>query len=90
MPFKNFYSGRMLWDNSMANTGAVWTRKNPSGLLVSVVGADHVQFGGGVPNRYAYAAGLELDKVRTVILNPSDGTRPGPSSKLCEPTRPCP
>ena len=33
MPFKNFYSGSMLWDNSMANTGAEWTRKNPSGLL---------------------------------------------------------
>merc|ERR1719174_2832757 len=70
MPFKNFYSGRMLWDNSMANTGAAWTKNNPSGLLVSIVGADHVKFGGGVPNRYAYAAGLDLDKVRTVILNP--------------------
>ena len=47
MPFKNFYSGRMLWDNSMANKAAEWTRKNPSGLLVSIVGADHVKFGGG-------------------------------------------
>ena len=90
MPFKNFYSGRMLWDNSMANTGAVWTRKNPSGLLVSIVGADHVKFGGGVPNRYAYAAGLELDKVRTVILNPSAVDTAGPQLETLRADAPVP
>ena len=36
---------RMLWDNSMANKGQNG-RENPSGLLVSIVGADHVKFGG--------------------------------------------
>ena len=90
MPFKNFYSGRMLWDNSMATTGAVWTRKNPSGLLVSVIGADHVKFGGGVPNRYAYAAGLELDKVRTVILNPSAVDTAGPQLETLRADAPVP
>ncbi|CAH0364616.1 unnamed protein product [Pelagomonas calceolata] len=90
MPFKNFYSGRMLWDNSMANTGAVWTRKNPSGLLVSVIGADHVKFGGGVPNRYAYAAGLDLDKVRTVILNPSAVDTAGPQLETLRADAPVP
>ena len=90
MPFKNFYSGRMLWDNSMANTGAVWTRKNPSGLLVSIVGADHVKFGGGVPNRYAYAAGLELDRVRTVILNPSAVDTAGPQLETLRADAPVP
>ena len=90
MPFKNFYSGRMLWDNSMANTGAVWTRENPAGLLVSIVGADHVKFGGGVPNRYAYAAGLELDKVRTVILNPSAVDTAGPQLETLKADAPVP
>merc|ERR1719174_1122630 len=90
MPFKNFYSGRMLWDNSMANTGAAWTRQNPSGLLVSIVGADHVKFGGGVPNRYAYAAGLDLDKVRTVILNPSAGDTAGPQLETLKADAPVP
>ena len=89
MPFKNFYSGRMLWDNSMANKAAEWTRKNPSGLLVSIVGADHVKFGGGVPNRYAYAAGLELDKVRTVILNPSAVDTAGPQLETLRADAPC-
>ena len=90
MPFKNFYSGRMLWDNSMANKAAEWTRKNPSGLLVSIVGADHVKFGGGVPNRYAYAAGLELDKVRTVILNPSAVDTAGPQLETLRADAPVP
>ena len=90
MPFKNFYSGRMLWDNSMANTGAAWTKRNPSGLLVSIVGADHVKFGGGVPNRYAYAAGLELDKVRTVILNPSAVDTAGPQLETLKADAPVP
>ena len=90
MPFKNFYSGRMLWDNSMATTSAQWTKSNPSGLIVSIVGADHVKFGGGVPNRYAYSAGLELDTVRTVVLNPGAIDTAGPQLETLKADAPVP
>ena len=78
MPFVNFYSGRMLWDNSMATTSAAWLAANPKGLLVNCIGADHVKFGGGVPNRLAYIAGLDLDAVASVVLNPSVVDTAGP------------
>ncbi|GMH60302.1 hypothetical protein TL16_g03021, partial [Triparma laevis f. inornata] len=71
MTFKNFYSGRMLWDISMASVSSAWTSANPSGLFVGVIGADHVKFGCGVPNRYAFSTGMDLDSVKSVILNPS-------------------
>lgn len=37
MPFVNFFSGRMLWDCSMANRAAAWARANPDGLFVGLV-----------------------------------------------------
>jgi hypothetical protein len=78
MPFRNFYGGRMLWDNSMASAAAAWTTSKKNGLLVGVVGADHVKFGGGVPNRYARLSGLPLDAVQSAILNPSPVDSAGP------------
>ena len=41
MPFRNFLSGRLLWDEAMATNAMEWTRKNPGGLIVGLVGADH-------------------------------------------------
>lgn len=41
MSFRNFLSGRMLWDESMAWNAYKWTKSNPGGLLVGLVGADH-------------------------------------------------
>lgn len=41
MSFRNFLSGRILWDEAMASTAYEWTRKNNGGLLVGLVGADH-------------------------------------------------
>ena len=78
MSFQNFYSGRMLWDNSMATVAGTWVRDHPKGLLFGIIGADHVKFGGGVPNRMADAAGLDLDDVTTVVLNPSVVDTAGP------------
>jgi Haem-binding uptake, Tiki superfamily, ChaN len=40
MPFRNFLSGRILWDEAMASNAYEWTR-NHKGLLVGIVGADH-------------------------------------------------
>jgi hypothetical protein len=44
MPFRNFLSGRLLWDEAMATNAIEWTRKNPGGLIVGLVGADHGTF----------------------------------------------
>ena len=41
MPFVNFYSGRMLWDNSMATVAGTWVRDHPKGLLFGIIGAAH-------------------------------------------------
>lgn len=41
MPFRNFLSGRILWDEAMASNAYEWTRRNNGGLLVGLVGADH-------------------------------------------------
>lgn len=41
MSFRNFLSGRMLWDESMAYQAYRWTQQNPGGLLLGLVGADH-------------------------------------------------
>lgn len=51
MPFRNFFSGRILWDESMASMAYGWTASNPGGLLVGLVGADHVKFDKGIPGR---------------------------------------
>ena len=47
MPFRNFLSGRILWDEAMASSAYRWTIDNPTGLLVGLFGADHVKFRNG-------------------------------------------
>jgi hypothetical protein len=39
MPFRDFLSGRLLWDEAMASRAYSWTRANPNGLLIGLVGA---------------------------------------------------
>jgi hypothetical protein len=70
MPFANFFSGRILWDEAMASTAYEWTRQNKGGLLVGLVGADHVKFQNGIPGRYARMAGTTFD-CTSVMLNPT-------------------
>lgn len=52
MSFRNFFSGRILWDESMAGNAFAWTKKNPGGLLIGLVGADHIKFELGVVGRF--------------------------------------
>jgi len=61
MTFRNFFSGRILWDESMASRANAWTSANPSGLMIGIVGADHVKFSDGIPGRYARMAGSTRD-----------------------------
>jgi hypothetical protein len=52
MSFRNFLSGRTLWDEGMASAAIQWNQAHPGGLLVGLVGADHVKFGKGITGRY--------------------------------------
>jgi Haem-binding uptake, Tiki superfamily, ChaN len=78
MSFRNFFSGRILWDEAMASAAIAWTTANPGGLMIGLVGADHVKFQGGIPGRYARMAGSSRDCI-SVILNPTliDTSPPG-------------
>lgn len=67
----------------MASRAYMWTRANEGGLLVGLVGADHVKFQNGIPGRYAQLAGTEQSTV-SVILNPTmiDTSPPGSVSMI--------
>lgn len=83
MSFRNFFSGRILWDESMASTAHSWVQANPGGLLVGLVGADHVKFQDGIPGRFARMGGDVLS-CTSVILNPTliDTRPPGTVSQV--------
>lgn len=70
MSFRNFFSGRILWDESMASMANAWTAANPGGLMIGLVGADHVKYNDGIPGRYTRMAGDERD-CTSLILNPT-------------------
>ena len=79
MSFKNFYIGRILWDESMAGNAFRWCENNPGGLMIGLVGADHVKFEKGVNGRYASLAKGSRESI-SVLLNPTlIDTRPSGS-----------
>ncbi|KAL9189171.1 hypothetical protein ACHAXT_011661 [Thalassiosira profunda] len=79
MPFTRFFSGRILWDESMANAAYKWTA-NTGGLLIGLVGADHVKFESGITGRYRRLASNDNLNSVSVILNPTlIDTRPSGS-----------
>mmetsp|Transcript_62359 Transcript_62359/g.184526 ORF Transcript_62359/g.184526 Transcript_62359/m.184526 type:complete len:445 (-) Transcript_62359:405-1739(-) len=79
MSFRNFFSGRILWDEAMASSAYEWTSLNPGGLFVGLVGADHIKFRDGVPGRYVRMVADRRDSV-SVLLNPTlIDTRPSGS-----------
>ena len=51
MPLARFFSGRILWVEGMASNAYKWTKAN-RGLMIGLVGADHVKFNAGIPRRY--------------------------------------
>jgi len=88
MPFRNFLSGRILWDEAMASAAFKWTKSNQDGLMVGLVGADHVKFHDGIPGRFermVLSASGESNKrdflpCISVLLNPTlIDTRPSGS-----------
>mmetsp|Transcript_29073 Transcript_29073/g.70122 ORF Transcript_29073/g.70122 Transcript_29073/m.70122 type:complete len:489 (+) Transcript_29073:120-1586(+) len=93
IPYKNFLTGRLLWDESMATNAHSWVKENPGGLIVGLVGGDHVKFKDGIPGRFMRLGGAwtaedgNKDKKKSqamsstsVILNPTlIDTRPAGS-----------
>ncbi len=72
MTFRRFLSGRILWDEGMASEAFSWCSRNPGGLLIGLVGADHVKYKNGIPGRFARMAAKEnsLD-CTSVVINPT-------------------
>lgn len=70
MSFRRFLSGRILWDEGMASRAFSWCTDNPGGLLVGLVGADHVKFKNGIPGRFERMAKTLMD-CTTVVINPT-------------------
>ena len=96
MSFTSFFSGRILWDEAMASNAYKWNKENPSGLMIGLVGADHVKFQGGITGRYQRMAARLASKEEeeeeankqvmdciSVILNPTlIDTRPSGSVSM--------
>jgi hypothetical protein len=92
MSFLNFFSGRVLWDEAMAGNAYQWTKENEGGVLVGLIGADHVKFEKGVVGRYQRLIDKDKDKNDikssandtmnvSVLLNPTlIDTRPSGSA----------
>jgi len=83
MPFARFFSGRILWDESMASNAYKWIMNNPGGLICCLVGADHVKFTGGITGRFQRLAQDQRLDCTSVILNPTlIDTRPSGSVSM--------
>mmetsp|Transcript_9443 Transcript_9443/g.22282 ORF Transcript_9443/g.22282 Transcript_9443/m.22282 type:complete len:431 (-) Transcript_9443:287-1579(-) len=71
MTFSRFLSGRILWDEGMASAASTWCTENPGGLMLGLVGADHVKFLNGIPARFTRMSGTKDMACTTVIINPT-------------------
>ena len=54
----------------MATAAHTWVSENKGGLLVGLVGADHVKFRDGIPGRFSRMSGNEYE-CSTLIINPT-------------------
>ncbi len=71
MSFANFVDRQSLRDEAMASASCDWLRRNPRGMLVALVGTNHVKFARGVPARAARMLPGGPDAVASVMLNPT-------------------
>ena len=79
-----------LWEDGVGETSRHRDAVDVAVRESTVSRHSFLDTGGGVPNRYAYAAGLDLDKVRTVILNPSAVDTAGPQLETLKADAPVP
>lgn len=67
----------------MASNAFKWNKANNGGLLIGLVGADHVKFSCGITGRYQRMAKDNQMECKSVILNPSlIDTRPSGSVSI--------
>ena len=71
MTFNNFLARQSLRDEAMASASAAWLTRNPGGVLLGLVGTNHIKFGCGIPARTARMLPGGLDVVTSVLLNPT-------------------
>ena len=54
----------------MASAAYTWMLENEGGLLIGLVGADHVKFANGIPERFSRLSGGKFDST-TLVINPT-------------------
>lgn len=54
----------------MASAAYTWMLENQGGLLVGLVGADHVKFANGIPARFSRLSDGKFDST-TMVINPT-------------------
>ena len=54
----------------MASAAYTWMLENERGILVGLVGADHVKFANGIPERFSRLSGGKFDST-TLVINPT-------------------
>lgn len=63
--FGNFYQAQILWDETMAHSGAEFLRNKPDFQLVVLAGAEHIMYDSGIPQRLHRLTGKDY----TTIVN---------------------
>ena len=89
IPYANFFSGHIMWDESMAWNAYKWTRDNPGGIMIGLIGASHVKFEKGVVGRYKrlvehgvrVAERKKEKEFQQVLLEESDSSSTNPRRK---------
>ena len=88
MAFTTFVARQCLRDEAMATATVAWLAQNPGGLILGLVGVNHVKFACGVPARTARMLPGGLDGVSSVLMNPTPAsTYVNPSNlRVCDRT----
>ena len=76
--FEHFYQAQILWDETMADAIATEVTQHPQTTFVSLVGAGHIIYGDGIPNRVQKRVSQNHFQQYSVQINPDsehqDGT----------------
>lgn len=66
--FDHFLDVQLLWDETMAETAALYLKSNPGRKLVVLAGSGHLKYGAGIPQRVARRVAVE-----SAIVLPATG-----------------
>ncbi len=79
---ERFMEVQVLWDESMAESAAVWLKAHPDHRMVVLAGTGHLAFGGGIPDRVK----RRLPVTSAIVLNDwKQEIRPGLADYLLMP-----